>query len=141
MLCIGSITNEGLSFVIADGTLPAMDVSEQRLENVKLILATRFGGTIAKLAAAIGRDANQTRFILNPNKPGGRNIGEKLARTIEARLGLDPFTLDNPPTTSQSPTFSEGQLQVKEAIAKYLVDIPDDVAKSLATIIKNSAGK
>lgn len=65
-----------------------------RLANLRWLLQNRFEGVIAALARAIGRSANQTRLLINPDAEGGRKMGEKLARSIEQDLGLPPRWLD-----------------------------------------------
>ncbi len=71
-----------------------MDVQNRRLRRLRELWATRFNGVTADLARAIGKDANQTRFVLYPDRAGGRRIGERLARQIEERLGLPQGYLD-----------------------------------------------
>lgn len=71
-----------------------MDVREIRLANLRRLLNDRFNNVVAEFARAIDKDPNQARFILNPTKPGGRWLGERLARTIEKRLNLTPGSLD-----------------------------------------------
>lgn len=74
-----------------------MDTREVRLANLQALVATRFGNSVAAFARAIERDYNQTRVLLNPTGPGGRWLGERLARQIEDKLELDPLSLDHPP--------------------------------------------
>lgn len=95
MLCTHTITNVDLTFVTRHGVIQAMDVKNIRLANLHRLLASRFNGVIARFAEGIGKDANQARFILYPEKPGGRWLGERLARQIERKLGLPDGYLDS----------------------------------------------
>lgn len=85
---------ELLTFVSATGLIDKMDVRENRLERFRQILAEQCGGVIAELARRIDKSAPQVRVMLNPEKTGGRWIGEKLARDIELRLALPRGWLD-----------------------------------------------
>lgn len=66
-----------------------------RLANLRDVWQSRFGGNINALARAIEKDRNQVRVTLHPDKPGGRWIGEELAREIEAALKLPHLSLDS----------------------------------------------
>jgi len=72
------------------------EVHLARLTNLKKILQEECGGVIAELARRIGKDSNYTRFILNPDKTGGRTIGERMARHIEESFGKPIYWLDQP---------------------------------------------
>lgn len=76
-------------------------LKRQRAQQLAHILHTQFKGVIAELARALDLDANYTRFLLYPEKPGGRWMGEVIARRIEERLNLplhfmDTATTDTP---------------------------------------------
>ena len=71
-----------------------MQIQETRLRNLTYILNRDFGGVVARLARAVEKSANHMRVVLNPERPGGRFIGEVLARQLEARLGLPANVLD-----------------------------------------------
>ena len=70
-----------------------MDEAEIRLENVKALIARRFEGVRAAFAKAVGRDDAQIWQLLNRE----RNIGERLARDFEKKLGLPRKSLDEAP--------------------------------------------
>lgn len=74
--------------------LPSMDIQRIRLRNLTFILERNFGGVIARLARAVDKSPNHMRVIFHPEKPGGRSIGEHLARQLEERLGLPRSVLD-----------------------------------------------
>lgn len=94
MLCNESITSEGLTQVISPCEISSMETKQIRLERFREIWRSQFNGNIAALARALGSSANQVRFYLNPDKPGGRWMGEDFARDIERILGLDKGYLD-----------------------------------------------
>lgn len=71
-----------------------MSIQETRLRNLTYILDHDFGGVVARFARAVDKSANHMRVVLNPDKPGGRSIGEALARQLEDRLGLPGNVLD-----------------------------------------------
>lgn len=74
-----------------------------RVSELKKIIDSRFGGSQAEFARAIGRSPSSVWQWLS----GHRNVGEKAARDIERRLRIIPGTLDG--------FVSE----VREAVAPY----------------------
>lgn len=48
------------------------------------------------MAAYAGKDRNYIRFLLNPEKPGGRWMGESLASELEGAFGIPAGALDAP---------------------------------------------
>jgi len=100
MILTHSISHEVLSFDTDRRLIGYMtkltEVHLARLTNLKKILQEECGGVIAELARRIGKDSNYTRFILNPDKTGGRTIGEKMARHIEESCGKPIYWLDQP---------------------------------------------
>lgn len=48
------------------------------------------------MATYAGKDRNYIRFLLNPEKPGGRWMGESLAAELEAAFGIPVGSLDIP---------------------------------------------
>ena len=95
MLLNRAITNVDLSNVMACVLMmPMKELRQVRLENLHKILNARFKGVKSALARSLDKDVNQTRFILHPEKAGGRWIGEKQAREIEGSLGIDKGWLD-----------------------------------------------
>lgn len=96
MLFSHAITNAGLTDVTLCRVMDCMeDLKKIRLENLHRLLNQRFKGVKAEFARAIGKDKNQARFILNPEKPGGRWLGERQAREIEEKLQLPRAWLDS----------------------------------------------
>ena len=77
-----------------------MTKAQIRRENLAHIVEMRFGKVIAECARAIGRDDAQLWALLN----GVRNIGERLARDIEQKLGLPENELDRPHATGAQRT-------------------------------------
>ena len=71
-----------------------MTTQQTRRRNLTYILNRDFAGVVARFARAVDKSANHMRVILNPDKPGGRSIGESLARQLEQRLGLPGNVLD-----------------------------------------------
>lgn len=106
-----TITNEVLTNVNQSCLIGFMkkDIKQIRLENLHLLLNSRFKGNKAALARALKKDKNQTRFILHPEKSGGRNIGEKQAREIEKELGLDYGWLDSEQIEENNDIQSESE--------------------------------
>lgn len=95
MILNSAITFEGLTTPTDRCLIIHMkEIKQIRLENLHLLLNTKFGGVKASLARGIKKDVNQTRFLLHPEKSGGRWLGEKQAREIEAVLKLDSGWLD-----------------------------------------------
>lgn len=109
-----------LTFVSQAGLIDTMDVREIRLERLRKILAEKCGGVIAELARRIDKSAPQVRVMLNPEKPGGRWIGEKIARAIEHRLSLPRGWLDQ----------EEGEIPTERLEDRPPV-IPEDLWASL----------
>lgn len=73
-----------------------MDIKEIRRKNLRL-LSEKFGGQ-KPLAEAADLAANQLNHIIGPNPI--RNLGEQLARKIEANVGLPLGSLDIPSESS-----------------------------------------
>jgi len=69
-----------------------------RRDNLKRLLDQRFRGRIAELGRAIERDDAYVWQLLN----GKRNIGERVARAIEAKLDLAPGALDSATMSGQT---------------------------------------
>lgn len=75
-----------------------MDISDIRRENLRSLMKQRFDGKQARIADALGKSANYISRCLStaPSSAGSKNIGEDFARDIEAKLGLDRYSLDRP---------------------------------------------
>lgn len=80
-----------------------MDMSETNLlKNVRRIrlrelVSSHFGGKQSAFADAIGRSPSYVARLFSENPTHSRNIGESLARQIEASCNLSPGWLDVPP--------------------------------------------
>jgi hypothetical protein len=101
-----------------------MDVPKNRRANLVRIVAEDFGGVIRAFAAKIDRDEAYAWQLLNAKK---RNVGEKIARHIEGKLGLRPGALDVPPDTSQPRIYalaidSLAPPAAQESLALYGMD-------------------
>ena len=70
-----------------------------RRSNTRLLIAEKFDGIVAKLADRIERKRSNVYALLN----GARPFGEKLARSIEQTLNLEPYWLDQNRTGSVEP--------------------------------------
>lgn len=79
-----------------------MDIYEARRTNLRAIMNARFDGKMVALAAAVDRAQSYLSRCLTPNETHRKRIGEELARDIEAKLGLEPLSLDRPKTSDQS---------------------------------------
>jgi len=88
-------------------TLPGMSANgpaEERLANLKHLLEHRFKGRIANLGRAIDRSDAYLWQLLN----GKRNLGERIARYIEGKLGLPVGALDASGNTAEQPKAPYG---------------------------------
>jgi len=80
-----------------------------RRDNLKRLLEDRFKGRIAELGRALGQDDAYVWQLLNSK----RNIGERVARKIEAKLDLAPGALDSATMSGQAALTSD-ELQLVE---------------------------
>lgn len=109
-----------------------MELQEIRLQNLRRLVAIRFNGVVAQFARAIGKDRNQARFILHPEKPGGRWLGEKQAREIEATLGLPRLSLDFLDGDLSSPSLPDSSDNDAKELSAEDATLLDDVKRELA---------
>lgn len=65
-----------------------------RAARVRWVIDGQFGGVASKFAHAIGRSPNQVSRWFTDNPQNARCIGEKIARDIERKLGLEANWLD-----------------------------------------------
>jgi hypothetical protein len=68
------------------------EIKEIRRENVRFLIAERFGGSQKKFADVVLRQESYVSRILN----GTKRLGGDLAETFESRLGLARKSLDSP---------------------------------------------
>ena len=144
MLCNESITSEGLTLVISPCEISSMETKQIRLERFREIWRSQFNGNIAALARALGSSANQVRFYLNPDKPGGRWMGEDFARDIERILNLPRNYLDDA-SDSMTPAdvaaaFENGSAGKQEALT-LLAKLPDGEAETILPLIRSILSK
>lgn len=145
MLCLESITTEGLSAVIYSCSIGHMDIKQIRLKKFREVWKNKFGGNIAAMARAMNNmSPNQVRFYLNPDKPGGRWMGEDFARAAEVMLSLPPNYLDR---ESDTPTpadiahaFEQGSAGKRDAIT-LLARLPDAEAEAILPLIRSILSK
>lgn len=75
----------------------SMNIHDFRRLRLKQILAERFNGSSSKLAeAALVSPSYLSRMLAPADSPHSRNIGEKMARGLEAALELPEGVLDLP---------------------------------------------
>lgn len=70
-----------------------MEIYEQRKANLQALIKDKYGGTIKGLSDAVGVSHNTIWRLVSDTKHG-RNIGEDLARRIEAATGVPSGYLD-----------------------------------------------
>lgn len=73
-----------------------MDIKDIRKARLRQLINLKFGGVMARLAEAIGRQSSYVARLLAENSDHSRNIGEKLAREIEEACDLPYRYLDAP---------------------------------------------
>ncbi|SPZ08871.1 Cro/CI family transcriptional regulator [Pseudomonas aeruginosa] len=73
-----------------------MDIHDIRRQRLKRIIAETYSGNAAKLAMEAELSPSYLSRIFTSNPTHRRNIGEKLARSIEQKLGLNEGALDVP---------------------------------------------
>lgn len=77
-----------------------MNMKPIRLANLNALLKNSFNGNISRLASAsrMHSDKNRNASFFNELTSGKKSFGEKLARTLEFELQLQPGSLDSIPT-------------------------------------------
>jgi hypothetical protein len=73
-----------------------------RLRNLRRIFESRFDAKTTQLAKALDMQRDQARGLVAPDRPGGRWLGEDLAREVEKRLGLPEMYLDQADPSNQT---------------------------------------
>ena len=73
-----------------------MDIHDIRRLRLKRLITETYGGSAAKLAMEAELSSSYLSRIFTTNPAHRRNIGEKLARSIEQKLGLAEGALDVP---------------------------------------------
>lgn len=86
----------------------AMDMNAIRRRNLRAEIERRCGGSVAAFGREIGMVESRLSQVLSETYRGGKNFGEKAARSIEAAAGMAPLSLDAiEPTTAGN--ISESQ--------------------------------
>jgi SOS-response transcriptional repressor LexA len=71
-----------------------MDISEIRRRNLRQVIDQYFAGTAAELARALGKQPSEISRIFTSKQAHRRNVGPRLARSIEAVLGKETGWMD-----------------------------------------------
>lgn len=114
-----------------------------RSQNLKRLLNERFNGEVQALSDAIGRKYAQVHPMLFADK----SFGDKIARDIEDKLGLEQFSLDTP---DDQPLYypvelvdisvsagANGALVVNEDVIKIIPIAIDIISEYVDTNIVN----
>ncbi len=72
------------------------EITEIRRTNLIALIDEKFGGNRAAFCRNTGKHPNLMNLVLSVNPAIRRNIGEKLARDLETKLGLSEGWLDQP---------------------------------------------
>lgn len=128
MLSANCITFEGLPNVICSWFPAPMETQDIRLARFRLIWERDYKKNITALAKVLEKDKNQVRFYLNPEKPGGRWMGEDMARYIEFKLALPPLWLDQETDATQSES-ARIIISAIPLLPSYIVESWVDVAQ------------
>jgi len=74
-----------------------MNIYDIRRENLRLLVDVNFLGSQTKLANKVGVGPNLISRLLSGNPAQAQRMGHKLARRIEAALGVTENWMDQPP--------------------------------------------
>jgi transcriptional regulator with XRE-family HTH domain len=77
-----------------------MDMTASEFRHAHLVLMIEKSGTAQAFAERVGLAPSYISQLVNNKTPGGRGIGDKLARKIEAKLGMPKGAMDLPPAGS-----------------------------------------
>lgn len=116
-----------------------MDISELRKIRLRQLVAERFGGVDASFAAAIERQPSYVSRLFATNRHS-RGIGEKFARDVESKLGLEIGWLDRPLEAHEQPKEPRYKL---EPVGVWDDDTPledDEVELPFLKEVELSAG-
>jgi hypothetical protein len=95
-----------------------------RKANLLELALQKFQGNKSALARAAEVHHNHINLLLSNNDSHRRNMGEDLARRMEARLGLPPLWLDNDHTNEQTATAVIASLPIGEGLDRVLQNSP-----------------
>lgn len=114
-----------------------MSIYETRRNNLRLLIDKKASGNMAEFGRLVGRERAQIKQYLSPDYNEGRSIGERVARDIEEKAGVDRLSLDaEGPTAFQSLQAADddrsvfAQLDVRAACGNGLLapDHPEVVS-------------
>lgn len=109
-----------------------------RRTNLKAIIDTKFNGKAGRLADAVGKKRPQI-YRLFSDAENSRDIGEELARDIEAKLGLPRGYLDSLSTAGEESQYIARQYDEsgdgKKTAMKALADLPEEAAADIRPIL------
>ena len=97
--------------------------AEIRRENLRYILDSQFQGIVGRMARRVGKQYMQIARIFDSNEAARKNCGDKVARDIEASLGLEKGWLDQDHAKSDDLVRqievldTEGRLVIESMIA------------------------
>lgn len=72
-----------------------MDMNKVRRANLRLVIDTKFNGSVADFSRHSGVETARLSQVLSETYRDGKNFGEKAARLIEQKGGLAAFSLDD----------------------------------------------
>lgn len=131
--------NGGLPNGNQNAVIRAMKPHDIRLANLQRVIDKHFDGKAGRLADAIGKKRPQI-YRLFSDTENARSIGEELARDIEAKLGLQYGSLDQPDMTDTDITsvvngYQQGNAE-KRAAMLDISELPNEAAESLLPILE-----
>jgi SOS-response transcriptional repressor LexA len=85
----------------------AMDVSEIRRRNLKLIIKQEFNGVAVSLARALGKQPSEISRIFSANQTHRRNVGSRFARQVESQIGRPVGWMDQDQTARERSTSAD----------------------------------
>lgn len=112
---------------------------EIRRKNLRYLLNSRYGGVPNRLAKVVGVHQNQISRVVTDG-PSRRDLGSKLARTIEKATGLDTGWLDNEHAAAEQVLSKMSRLTpAQRGVVEQLVDqLLESQASSLSIKDKTS---
>jgi hypothetical protein len=87
-------------------TAGVQDIYMTRRQNLRAVIKSRFGGSQTKFGELVDYDSSRVSRLLSENPATQKNIGARLARSIEQKLDLPQNWLDAP---HAGPTLVEQQ--------------------------------
>lgn len=117
-----------------------MNVFEIRRLNLIAFIAAKFEGNRASFCRSSGKNPNLINLVLTKNSDYRRNIGEKLARDIEEKAGMQPLWLDSPQgigarSTTRVPLILDGTIpQLPLIFSEFNLTVPFDEPRLLSRV-------